>query len=68
MSPANGRLRSRAWAFQMGRSQMTESGSTATPIKKKKEPILDLHVLVPDVPLLAQHHAVVVAATLRKSP
>ena len=34
MSPANGRLRSRAWAFQMGRSQMTESGSTATPIKK----------------------------------
>ena len=35
MSPANGRLRSRAWAFQMGRSQMTESGSTATPIIKK---------------------------------
>ncbi len=36
MSPANGRLRSRAWAFQMGRSQMTESGSRATPNKKKK--------------------------------
>ena len=36
MSPANGRLRSRAWAFQMGRSQMTESGSTATPQKKTK--------------------------------
>ena len=34
MSPAIGRLRSRAWAFQMGRSQMTESGSTAAQKRK----------------------------------
>ena len=32
-TPYHGGLRSRAWAFQMGWSQMTESGSTATPQK-----------------------------------
>ena len=45
MSPANGRLRSRAWAFQMGRSQMTESGSTATPPPKKKKGLCQSYVL-----------------------
>ena len=49
-TPYHGGLRSRAWAFQMGWSQMTESGSTATPKKKYKKKKYLGHPCWVDVP------------------